>query len=172
MNIKFIIVEGNDGTGKTTLVDELSGVLRPQGWDTKTLVHRLGDQFSRYLLEYSNADRIIFNRSHFAEQVFGSIYRGTNPFSDTELETLNAIVRQYAMVIYCDLPILEIKKRLDRRNQLEVLSTDDTTLEQLEVSANVFQKVFAHENVVRYEPHTQLDLQGVLEMVVQKILKP
>jgi energy-coupling factor transporter ATP-binding protein EcfA2 len=113
MNIKFVIVEGNDGTGKTTLVDELSGVLRPQGWDTKTLVHRPGDQFSRYLLEYSNADRIIFNRSHFAEQVFGSIYRQEKPFSNTELETLNAIVRQYAMVIYCDLPILEIKKRLD-----------------------------------------------------------
>jgi thymidylate kinase len=150
MDIKFIIVEGNDGTGKTTLVDELSGVLRPQGWDTKTLVHRPGDQFSRYLLEYSNADRIIFNRSHFAEQVFGSIYRGQNPFSDSELEMLNAIVRQYAMVIYCDLPILEIKKRLDRRNQREVLNTDDTSLEHLETHSARFQKVLECESFVHY----------------------
>jgi thymidylate kinase len=172
LSIKFIIVEGNDGTGKTTLVDELSGVLRPQGWDTKTLVHRPGDQFLRYLLEYSNADRIIFNRSHFAEQVFGSIYREKNPFSDTELETLNAIVRQYAMVIYCDLPIIEIKKRLDQRNQQEVLSTDDTSLEQLEAHSTGFQKTLEYEPVLRYWSHTKSDLSSVLEIVTQKVLEP
>lgn len=170
MGIRFILVEGNECTGKTTLVEALRGVLRPQGWDAKDLVHRPGDQFLRYLTEYSHADRVIFNRSHFAEHVFAGLYRSGSPFSSVDLEMLGTIVRKYGLVVYCDLPVTEIKKRLDARNQREILGADDTSLAELTANAAGFQQALEHESVIRYTPNTPADLRKVLEVIQQKVL--
>jgi thymidylate kinase len=153
MTTRFIVVEGNHCTGKTTLVEELRGILSPQGWDTKNLVHRPGNQFHRYLLEYATADRVVYNRSHYAELVYGQFYRGKNPFGKSEVQALDAVVEADGLVIYCDLPVKDIKMRLERRNSTEVLSTDETTLEELTANSAAFEEVFKDRNVIRYRAY-------------------
>jgi thymidylate kinase len=165
MSKKFIIVEGNDGTGKTTLVDEISGLLRPQGWDTKTLVHRPGNQFQRYTQEYQNADRIVFNRSHFAEAVYGELYRNEEPFSQIEFDTLTKMTNYLGLVIYCNLAADETKRRLELRNQNELLSTDDTSYEELLRNSKAFETIFLGREVIRYQACTVSDLKNVLDYV-------
>ena len=62
--IKRIIIEGPDCSGKSTVVDRVKNELR---WDSKSLHHREVYQFYRYLKEYSSANQIVFDRSHFSE---------------------------------------------------------------------------------------------------------
>ena len=62
-----IIVEGPDCSGKSTLVNRTKNDLR---WDSKSLHHKEGNQFLRYLKEYAFSEQIVLDRSHFSEEVY------------------------------------------------------------------------------------------------------
>ena len=85
MEKKRIIVEGPDCSGKSTVVHRIKNALR---WDSKSLHHKGGDQFSRYLREYANNDCIVFDRSHFSEIVYSKLWRNGSPFTEIESNIL------------------------------------------------------------------------------------
>ena len=170
MSKQLIIVEGNECTGKTTLVEELRGTLDFQGWDTKSLAHRPGNQFQRYLQEYVSADRIIFNRAHYAELVYSRLYRNGNPFTRQEIEALETTIEQKGLVIYCSLPVELIKARLSERNHREVLKPEPTSLEELEHMGLEFDDVFRNKAVIRYSAVVPDDLTSLLLKVKKWVL--
>ena len=86
MGLKRIIVEGPDCSGKSTLVDTLKNRLL---WDAKSLHHKEGNQFQRYLKEYALGEEVVFNRAHFSENVYSKLWRGGSPFLEKEKEILN-----------------------------------------------------------------------------------
>ncbi|MEM7125193.1 MAG: hypothetical protein AAF702_02625 [Chloroflexota bacterium] len=160
--LRFIIVEGNECTGKTTLVEELRSEL---GWDTKDLTHRPGDQFLRYMVEYVNADRIVFNRSHYAEMVFSKLYRQIEPFSPEEIAALDLLVYKYGLIVYCDLAVAEIVPRLESRNEREVLNEDNTSYAELMSNAAVFASLLGQKHTLRYTALTREDLKAVIAKI-------
>lgn len=157
----FIVVEGNDCTGKSTLVSELRSSLRFLGFDTKNLVHRPGDQYMRYLREYLNADRIVFNRGHYSELVYGDVLRNEISFSKTELESLQSVINKFGIVIYCDLSPKEIEARMLERNKSEMFE-DDVENEIIEQVDKNYKLCFKNVEYIQYIPKTKKDLTEVL----------
>ena len=94
--ITRIIVEGPDCSGKSTLVDRVKNSLR---WDSKSLHHVEGNQFERYLKEYANNKNTVFDRSHISEIVYSILWRGGNPFAESEQKILDEIVQCNTIVI-------------------------------------------------------------------------
>jgi thymidylate kinase len=101
--IKRILIEGPDCSGKSTALDRIKNALR---WDAKSLHHREGDQFQRYMKEYCSAENIVFDRGHFSEAVYGQMWRGGNPFSKEEFNFLNFYLQREGLVIFA-LPLEE-----------------------------------------------------------------
>jgi len=95
--IKRILIEGPDCSGKSTALDRIKNALR---WDAKSLHHRDGDQFQRYLKEYCSAENIVFDRGHLSEAVYGHMWRGGNPFSNQELSSLNFYLQREGLIIF------------------------------------------------------------------------
>jgi len=95
--IKRILIEGPDCSGKSTALDRIKNALR---WDAKSLHHREGDQFQRYIKEYCSAENIVFDRGHFSESVYGRMWRGGNPFSQQEFNFLNFYLQREGLVIF------------------------------------------------------------------------
>jgi len=95
--IKRILIEGPDCSGKSTALDRIKNALR---WDAKSLHHREGDQFQRYIKEYCSAENIVFDRGHFSEAVYGRMWRGGNPFSQQEFNFLNFYLQREGLVIF------------------------------------------------------------------------
>jgi thymidylate kinase len=95
--IKRILIEGPDCSGKSTALDRIKNVLR---WDAKSLHHRDGNQFQRYIKEYCSAENIVFDRGHFSESVYGQMWRDGNPFSKEEFEFLNFYLQNEGLIIF------------------------------------------------------------------------
>ncbi|MFH1637127.1 MAG: hypothetical protein ABIB71_01750 [Candidatus Woesearchaeota archaeon] len=110
--ITRIIIEGPDCSGKSTVVDRIKNALR---WDSKSLHHKEGYQFRRYLLEYAINDRIVFDRSHFSEAVYSRLWRGGSPFSKKERKILDEICTIGTLVIFTCPDIQTIKQRYHHR---------------------------------------------------------
>ena len=123
--IKRIFLEGPDCSGKSTAIDRIKNALR---WDSKSLHHRDGDQFQRYLQEYCSAERIVFDRSHISESVYGQMWRGGNPFTKEEFNFLNFYMQREGLVIF-DLPSEEtLISRYRARNFQQQIKEEELTL--------------------------------------------
>ena len=130
MKITRIIVEGTDCSGKSTVVDRIKNALR---WDSKSLHHREGHQFARYLKEYAGNENIVFDRSHFSEIVYSIMWRGGSPFSKEEKEILDSICKLNTLIIFTCPAAETIKKRYLERNFQQQIS-----LGELEKSRELF----------------------------------
>lgn len=95
--IKRILIEGPDCSGKSTALDRIKNALR---WDAKSLHHREGDQFQRYIKEYCSVENTVFDRGHFSEAVYGQMWRGGNPFSQQEFNFLNFYLQREGLIIF------------------------------------------------------------------------
>ena len=167
---RFIIVDGNDCTGKSTLVSELRSALRPHGgWDTKHLVYRTGDQFLRFLSEYVNGENLIFNRSHYSEIIYGKHLRGTELFSQAHLNALETFIKQYGLVIHCALPPDEILIRMEARNRIEILDEDEICEELIRAISEEYDRILNDPDVIKYCCRTPDDLRKVIEVVKERI---
>ena len=72
MKISKIIVEGPDCSGKSTVVERIKNMLC---WDSKSLHHKEGNQFLRYLREYVLNENVVFDRAHFSEEAYSHLWR-------------------------------------------------------------------------------------------------
>lgn len=122
---RAILVEGPDCSGKSTLINTLKNVLR---WDSKSLHHREGDQFERYLLEYSLADRVVLDRGHISEEVYGRMWRGGDPFDLIERRILDEIVGKKMLMIFACPPTNLMKERYLSREYKQQIKLNELVL--------------------------------------------
>ena len=127
----IILVEGPDCSGKSTLVDRLKNTIH---WDSLSLHHRDGDQFSRYLQVYSSHNHVVFNRGHVSEAVYGRLWREGNPFTKEEWNVLNDVCNLRMLVIVSFPSIETMRLRYQERKYSQQLSFDE-----LDASRNLFE---------------------------------
>lgn len=161
--IDNILIEGPDCSGKSTLVEQLKNLLR---WDAKALHHRPGDQFLRYLKEYTQQEKVIFDRGHFSEYVYGQLWRKGNPFSTVEMDILNQFCRQRMLVIFTCPPLEVMMERyLQRQYQQQI------KLEELEKSRQLFCETLSNIPHLTYTSQNWLELQYILDTVKQHVAR-
>lgn len=100
----IIIIEGNDGTGKSTLAENLANSLT--GY---TIIHRthltdtpkseLAMIYRDLLLKHTN---IIFDRAWYSEMAYGPVFRGESCISTEDMHKLEELLHALGgFVVYC-----------------------------------------------------------------------
>lgn len=120
-----IVIEGMDGSGKTTLVNQLM----EHFGDTAHLV----PGYNRYPNPKPPMDRwwmeqlgshplgkiIVHDRFFYPEFVYGPILRGRIQAEDSTVEYVQKFLREHAFLIYCRPPVEVLKEGIDVEPQME-----------------------------------------------------
>lgn len=114
----LIILEGPDGTGKTTLAGELEELIGarvlhrgPPGQDVIT-------EYARDIQWYQpgRGDHVVCDRWHLGEQVYGPILRGGSRFSrETFAHVEKVLQRRGAVLVVLTAPGGELRRRIGKR---------------------------------------------------------
>ncbi len=160
--IKGIVVEGVDCSGKSTLIRHLKSELSRHGWDVCNLSHRDGDQFERYMWQYVNANRILFDRAHFSEIVYGNEWRKGNHFSDAERKLLDKYVFENFLVIFVSSSETELRNRYKSRDITQIVRIDELGKIQ-----NSFAQLFKNygNKFIFYEATSEKNLKSIIKYV-------
>lgn len=161
IKINKIIFEGPDCSGKSTAVNLIKNVLK---WDSKSLHHREGDQFARYLTEYAQNSQIIFDRSHFSEAVYSELWRGGTPFSHEELTTLNFLAQRNSLIIFVCPDLAIMQQRYLNRNYAQQIS-----LSELQKSRDLFQNIMKNVNPLIYRASSYEELDHLLAKIKEMV---
>jgi len=167
-NLKVILVEGPDCSGKSTVVERLKNMLH---WDSKALQHQEGNQFQRYLREYAHADKVIFDRGHFSEEVYSLLWRKGSPFSVQEKDILAALCQQMMLIIFVCPPVEIMKRRYRQRlfqQQIKFGELEPSRILFCEVMRTIPHIVYTSQN---YE-ELDLLLNRIKEVMPNKTLCP
>jgi len=159
-----IIVEGVDCSGKTTLIREVKSHLSRFGWDALDSSHRSGPQFERYFDLYVNAERVIFDRAHFSEVVFGDLWRSGNHFLPSQREWLDRFAFQNMIVVWCTAPAEVLERRYAER---EILQTIDKT--ELKETQERFGRIFSDSGAIVYESVSEEALHRMAHDIVNTV---
>jgi thymidylate kinase len=159
--IKRILVEGPDCSGKSTLVERLKNRLH---WDAKSLHHKPGDQFERYLKEYALADNIIFDRGHISEYVYSVLWRGGEPFKAWQYSILDHIIGDGGMIIFCNPSLALMKKRYAERTYPQQIKPCE-----LEKSKHLFESYLRDWEPLTYSSSSPEALEGTIELVLMNL---
>ena len=141
MNVKNIIIEGCDGTGKTTLCKKLA---ERYGWDIVHVTSKDPNDFDFYrqTMRKRNA---IFDRHFLGEMIYPKVYsrKGNLKLSDIEWFRYYAVDTETCIIVLTA-DIDEIKKRLTERGELPfVFDKVDAINEQfLELARKFMIQVF------------------------------
>ncbi len=160
--INKIIIEGPDCSGKSTAVNTIKNALR---WDSKSLHHQSGDQFTRYIKEYTFNSNIVFDRSHFSEIVYSKLWRGGSPFSNKELEFLNFLAQRDTITIFVIPEIKVLKERYLNRDYEQQIK-----LSELKESQKLFKQVSKNINHILYLSSSYEELDQLVNKI-KKIVK-
>ncbi|HLF53621.1 MAG TPA: hypothetical protein VI544_00400 [Candidatus Nanoarchaeia archaeon] len=161
MKISKIIVEGPDCSGKSTLVERLKNKLK---WDSKSLHHKEGNQFQRYLHEYAFADNVVFDRSHISEEVYGTLWRGGSSFMKSEKEILDCLIKYNSIIIFACPPLDVMKERYKLKGFEQQIS-----IEELEKSRELFLLRLINIPHLLYASRDYSELNALLQKVVEMI---
>lgn len=66
--------------------------------------HRAADQFERYLEKYLGDERIIYDRAHFSEIVYGNLWRGHSGPTAWQKGFLNNFVLENFVAVLAQAP--------------------------------------------------------------------
>lgn len=148
----IIIIEGPDGSGKTTLAEKLHK-------QTKyPIVHmsqpKTEDEKKRMLGEYlqmvRNGKNMIFDRCWYSEMAYGPVLRGTSAISYPDMYMLEEpLAKAGALIIYATGPKAALWQRCQKRGEDYVTARDD-----FNAICENFDKIMSiphHIPVVRYE---------------------
>lgn len=148
----IIIIEGPDGSGKTTLAEKLHK-------QTKyPIVHmsqpKTEDEKKRMLGEYlqmvRNGKNMIFDRCWYSEMAYGPVMRGGSAISYPDMYMLEEqLAKAGAIIIYATGPKAALWQRCQKRGEDYV-----TTRSDFNAICENFDKIMSiphHIPVVRYE---------------------
>ena len=152
------IIEGRDGAGKTTLVEQIrkanyNAAVKHFG-APQTLEE--ADNYYKVYAEAINAKRddevLIFDRSWYSDMVYGPVMRNRQEMSQEHADMLSAMVvaRGGGIIIYCTAPIKVLWARCQRRGETYLQNQA-----QLQAISIGYSKVMA-ENV-RFLPVVRYD---------------
>jgi hypothetical protein len=159
--IKRVLIEGPDCSGKSTALDRIKNALR---WDAKSLHHKEGDQFQRYISEYCSAERIVFDRGHISESVYGQMWRGGNPFTEKESLMLDFYLQRKGLVIFA-LPSEDVLiNRYRARNFSQQIKEDELVL-----ARNLFLEKSKNIPHILYTSSSYKELDGLVEDVLGRV---
>jgi thymidylate kinase len=155
-----IIIEGGDCSGKTTLINRLRSKLSPQGWYSLSLSHRTTHQFERYLAKYLSDERIIYDRAHFSEIVYGKLWRSHTGFTTWQQQFLHDFVLDNFIVVLAQAPRETLMQRYRARHQAQAID-----ISELEKAQDMFQREMRDSRIIQYHA-TDLDS---LDQVVKQV---
>jgi len=163
--ISRIIIEGPDCSGKSTVVERIKNTLR---WDSKSLHHIEGNQYSRYLKEYALNEKTVFDRSHFSEAVYSELWSSGSPFSTRERQILDQVTQNDSMIIFACPTLEKMRERYEARDFQQQIS-----LSELERARELFIKQMKNITHILYlsETYEELDcIIGTVQEVVDEAI--
>jgi thymidylate kinase len=163
-DIRGIIIEGCDCSGKSTLVKTLKTELSEFGWDVADLGHRDGNQFDRYMKTYVNADRVLFDRGHFSEIVYGDVWRQGKHFSTWERTFLDQFAFEKFIVIFTQVPPETLTARYQERSFKQIISLDELSKIQA-----AFAHVLANPKTLIYDASRMENLDILVNNVLARL---
>ena len=100
----IIIIEGNDGTGKSTLANRLADSLF--GYKIIHRTHITDTPKSELVMTYRNLllrnTNVIFDRAWYSEMAYGPVFRGESCISVDDMQALEELLHTLGgFVIYC-----------------------------------------------------------------------
>ena len=164
--MKGVIVEGIDCSGKSSLIKVLKYKLKNQGgFDVKELEHVNNiQQYKRYMFEYVTSQRILFDRSHISEVVYGKILRSNNPFSDEELMILNQVVNLDYLVVYAKPSYDDFVDRMKKTRDSQVIKA-----ESYNSIIEGFEEIMKFFNPIIYSSKSFEELEVISNKVVHNL---
>ena len=160
--INKIIVEGPDCSGKSTVVDRVKNTLR---WDSKSLHHKSGDQFMRYLKEYALGENIVFDRGHFSELVYSVLWReGRIPFTEEKRKVLDSIASYKSLIIFSCPSLETMQARYNERDFEQQIK-----FEELEESRELFIKRLEDVPHILYKSESYRELELLVHDVEEAV---
>jgi thymidylate kinase len=159
-----IIVEGGDCSGKTTLVNRLRSKLSPQGWYSLSLSHRATHQFERYLAKYLSDERIIYDRAHFSEIVYGKLWRAHTGFTTWQQQFIHNFVLDNLVVVLVQAPRDTLMQRYRARHQAQTID-----ISELEKAQDMFQEEMRDSSIIQYHATDLESLDQVVNQVMNKL---
>ena len=157
MQFSQVIIEGMDCSGKSTIVERVKNNLR---WDSKSLHHIEGDQFRRYLREYAFNDKTVFDRSHFSEIVYSTLWREGNPFSKMEKAILDGYCTSKTLIVFA-CPELDVMRERYKQRGFE----QQIKLSELEKSRKLFYDIFKDIPHLKYRSRDFNELSELVDKI-------
>lgn len=148
----IIIIEGPDGSGKTTLAEKLSRQTKypilhrtqPKTEEEKKLM------MGEYLQTIRSGKNMIFDRCWYSEMAYGPVMRDASVISYPEMYELEEqLAKTGALIIYATGPKAALWQRCQRRGEEYITSRDN-----FNAICDNFDKIMNvphHIPVVRYE---------------------
>lgn len=124
----IIIMEGPDGSGKTTLAEQLSRQTgyeiihrtKPANEEEKKAMHLM------YLKTIAKNKNVIFDRCWYSEMAYGPVMRDDSVITYPQMYELEkALAKKGAMIIYCTGNRDEMWKRATSRGEDYITSPTD-----------------------------------------------
>ncbi len=156
-----IICEGTDGTGKSVLAQSLATKYGYHyAWFGKP---NRGEVFKTYLegyLELMYYTKVVLDRAHFSEEVYGSLFRDGSELTDDQCQKLCAMLGKSIVIVHCNLPDHIVKGNLvkvpdDLHHDKE---PNDIRKKYVEVLKNTGLPILDYN----YKTHTVEQLMGML----------
>lgn len=148
----IIIIEGPDGSGKTSLANQLS---RQTGYP---IIHRSSPKteeekkqmLAEYLLTIKSNKNVIFDRCWYSEMVYGPVMRDDSVISFPGMYELERMLAKTgAIVIYCTGPEPALWMRCTKRGEDYITCRDD--FKEIHARYEELMSVPHYIPVVRYE---------------------
>jgi hypothetical protein len=95
---------------------------------------------------YINSDKVIFDRGHFSEIVYGHLWRGGHGMSNQECSLLDQYVFNNFLVVFAHAPKEVLKARYHARSYDQIIKDDELAVVQSRLA-----RLLTHPSVLRYD---------------------
>ena len=166
---KRIIVEGPDGSGKSTLIELLLKIFPNQLHLVEGFKHSKYDDYYEWFTDVvsslSTETIPVHNRLFYSELVYGKVLRGK--IDVPHVEEWKTAFRQDAFLIYCTLPYEELVRSATENPQMEGV------MQNLRAIQNEYERIMGEElprywgagRCVSYNYHRPGDLAETIDLI-------